>query len=282
MEVIKNEKTAEIVGLSFGDGSLTRRHSGKNKGRLRFQLRGNITEDKEHYDNFIIPLFNDTFGINIKPVICNGKDKSYGISIENQKVCELLQELEIPVGIKDELQIPSWITSNGEFTKCFLQGLMDTDGSVFCGKDYNYPAKGYIKIRMGICSTSKNLIKEVSELLKILGIHNLKIKDYKQKIQNWKDFSRIQIDGPNVAKYFNLIGSKNPKHITKFQVWKRFGFCPPRTTIEQRYSMLKESASILSAGVSEPGQMNTVEDEKQKPYALVAARVRIPSPAFRL
>ena len=32
--------------------------------------------------------------------------------------------------------------------------------------------------------------------------------------------------------------------------------------------------------MSEPGQMNTVEDVKQKPYALVAARVRIPSPAF--
>ncbi|MEK6984590.1 MAG: LAGLIDADG family homing endonuclease [Nanoarchaeota archaeon] len=259
MQSIKNEKTAEIVGLSFGDGSLTRRHSGRDKGRLRFQLRGNITEDKEHYDKYIIPLFNEIFSLNINPVVCNGKDKSYGISIESAKICNLLQELKIPVGIKRELKIPDWITLNENFSKSFLRGLIDTDGSVYCKKDYNYPAKGYIKIRIAIGSISKNLIKESSHLLKNLGIHNLILKDYKPMALNCKEVSRLQIDGPNVLDYFNVISSKNPKHITKFQVWKKFGFCPPRTMIEQRYLMLKESANILSAGVSEPGQIQLVE-----------------------
>ena len=256
---LKNKKMAEIVGLSFGDGSLTRRQSGKDKGKLRFQLRGNITEDKEHCDNYIIPMFNEVFGLNLNPLICNGKNKSYGISIESAKICNLLQELKIPVGIKGELKIPDWITSNKEFSKSFLRGLIDTDGSVYCKKDYNYTEKGYIKIRISICSISKNLIKESSHLLKILGIHNLLLKDYKPMAANCKEFSRLQIDGPNVIDYFNLIGSRNPKHITKFQVWKRFGFCQPRTMIEQRYSMLKESAGILNAGVSEPGQIQLVE-----------------------
>ena len=38
---VKNEKAAEIVGLAFGDGSLTTR---KNE-RLRFQMRGHIEEN---------------------------------------------------------------------------------------------------------------------------------------------------------------------------------------------------------------------------------------------
>lgn len=283
MKLIKNENTAEIVGLSFGDGSLTRRLSGDSKDKLRFQLRGDITEDREHYTNYIIPLFNKTLGINIKSVTCNGKDKSYGIASYNQEVCKSLQELGIPIGVKGELQIPMWITSKDVFTKCFIRGLMDTDGSVYCGRDYNYPKKGYIKIRMSITSISKNLMEQTSSLLKHLGIHNLLLKPYQPKVQkNRKEFSKIQIDGPNVIKYFEIISSKNPKHITKFEVWKRFGFCPPRTKLTQRYSMLSASNNIAYAGVSEPGQMSMVEGARQKPYALVAARVQIPSPAFNV
>ena len=47
----KNENTAELIGLSFGDGGLTYR---KNSNRVKFQLRGHLTEDKEHYDSYII------------------------------------------------------------------------------------------------------------------------------------------------------------------------------------------------------------------------------------
>ena len=52
MKVIKNDKTAELVGLSFGDGSLTRR---KDSDVLRFQLRGDVSEDRDHYFSHIIP-----------------------------------------------------------------------------------------------------------------------------------------------------------------------------------------------------------------------------------
>lgn len=51
----RNENTAELVGLSFGDGGLTYR---SNSNRVRFQLRGHLIEDKDHYDSHIIPLFN--------------------------------------------------------------------------------------------------------------------------------------------------------------------------------------------------------------------------------
>lgn len=46
----KNKIIAEVVGLSFGDGSLTR----TKKGQLRFQLRGDVNGDRDHYEKFII------------------------------------------------------------------------------------------------------------------------------------------------------------------------------------------------------------------------------------
>ena len=281
MKVIKNEKSAEIVGLCFGDGSLTRRHSGKNKGKLRFQMRGNITEDREHYDNYIKPLFDEIIA-EIPTTRYNGKKPYYGISTESSKICNYLVSLGVPVGIKKELRTPEWILEDKNLMKSFLRGIFDTDGSVFCRKDYNYLEKGYTKIRIMFGSTSENLILSISKILESLEIKHLVIKPYIQKTRNWANLNRIQIDNLNVIKYFNLVGSNNPKHITKFEVWKRFGICPPRTTIEQRYSMLQESAKVLSAGVSEPGQMNTVEVTGQKPYTLVVARVQIPSPAYNI
>ena len=55
MKVKRNEVTAELVGLSFGDGGLTPR---KGTRKMRFQLKGHLVEDREHYDNYILPLFN--------------------------------------------------------------------------------------------------------------------------------------------------------------------------------------------------------------------------------
>ena len=42
-----------------------------------------------------------------------------------------------------------------------------------------------------------------------------------------------------------------------------------------------DSPPLRNAGMSELGQKSTVEDKHQKPYALVAARVQIPFPAFK-
>ncbi|MBI2652527.1 hypothetical protein HYX00_03605 [Candidatus Woesearchaeota archaeon] len=123
MEVIKNEKTAEIVGLCFGDGSLTRRHSGKNKGRLRFQMRGSITEDREHYDNYVKPLFDEV--INKIPItVYNGKKPYYGVSTESSIICDYLVSLGVPVGVKRELKVPEWIFENKYFIKGFLRGFL--------------------------------------------------------------------------------------------------------------------------------------------------------------
>ena len=85
MKVIKDEKTAEIVGLCFGDGSLTRRKSGKNKDKLRFQMRGHIIEDRYHYDNYIKPLFDKVIG-KVSIVEYNGKKQYDEIDYQFQMI----------------------------------------------------------------------------------------------------------------------------------------------------------------------------------------------------
>ena len=47
-------------------------------------------------------------------------------------------------------------------------------------------------------------------------------------------------------KWMNEIGSKNPKHATKYSVWKTFDFCPPYTSLELRKKILKKEISPYS------------------------------------
>jgi len=240
---IKRDKnSAELVGLSFGDGSFIPR---KDKRTRRFQLRGDRTEDRDHYEQRIIPLFNK---IVMSPLfkrevstVEDKKNNSYGIALESSKIEKKLSYLGIPLGEKEELIVPRWIKNNKQYTLKFLRGLFDTDGSVYCEKNYSLknPIK-YTKIKTSITNTSKELIREVNRLLNALKIKHL-LKKNSSKESNKKDEYKIVVDGGiNVKQWFKVIGSKNPKHITKFKIWCKYGFLPPKTTLKQRKEMLKK------------------------------------------
>ena len=286
MKVIKNEKTAEIVGLCFGDGSLTRRHSGKNKGKLRFQMRGHITEDREHYDSHIKPLIDEIIGT-IPTTIYKGKKPYYGISTESSTICNYLVSLGVPIGIKKELKVPEWILEKKEFISGFLRGFFDTDGCIFCQKSYNTKNNLHRLVKIIFGSISSKLISAVHSLLKRVEIKSVVKNPILHKEKNWNSLHILRIESnKDVERWFEIIGSNNPKHATKFEVWKQFGFCPPHTTLEQRRKMLnKEITPALFykkryAEVAEPGQMRKVEDFNQKPCPLVGARVQITPSAF--
>jgi hypothetical protein len=210
MQVIKNEKTAEIVGLCFGDGSLTTRNDGKHIGRLRFQLRGHIIDDREHYDTHIKPLFKEVIE-EIPTAIYKGKKPYYGISTEKKSVCEYLHLLNIPIGVKKELQIPNWILKNKKNIRGFLRGFLDTDGTIFCQKNYSLRIiKKHTQIRLKLSTISKNLAQEMKSLLDDLKIKNLFKIDVKKKSNEQTAYHVEICGGINVDNWFKQIGSSNP------------------------------------------------------------------------
>lgn len=110
MIVKRNANTAELVGLSLGDGGLTKRN-GTN--RMKFQLRGDGREERDNYNNYIAPLFNKEI---MNPIfhrdvgfVFNKRINFYGISVESVKIEKYLNFLGIPSGVKKEMQIPEWI-----------------------------------------------------------------------------------------------------------------------------------------------------------------------------
>ncbi|MBP7708436.1 hypothetical protein KA107_02025 [Candidatus Pacearchaeota archaeon] len=250
MRVKRNENTAELVGLSLGDGGLTKRNGTK---RMKFQLRGDGREEKENYDNYIAPLFNKEI---MNPIfhrnvgfVFNKRMNFYGISVESVKIEKYLNFLGIPSGVKKELQIPEWIKRNPKYTKRFLRGFFDTDGSVHCQRNYSIKNNWYhTQIRLSLVCTSKNLVEEIYESLKKLGF-KCDLSEYKPP-QVGKDgfvrqpFYRARIcGGIQIKKWFKEIGTMSAKHRTKYELWKKFGFCPPKTNLKERKRMLKNEIS---------------------------------------
>lgn len=267
MIVKRNSNTAELVGLSFGDGGLTFR---KNSKRVKFQIRGDLREEKDNYDKYIAPLFNKEFMLPIFKrkvgFVYNLKKNFYGISVESIRIEKPLNYLGIPSGVKKELIIPNWIKKNSRFAKRFLRGLFDTDGTIFCQRNYSIKNNLYhTQVKIGITSTSRKLINGISKLLKTLNFKfvligrksHIGIDGLKRR-----NSYTIRIDGSiQVNKWFREVGSKSKKHVTKYLVWKKFGFCPPKTTLNDRKKMLKNKLNPHNyyMQVCQSGQMDAVK-----------------------
>lgn len=244
----RNANTAELVGLSFGDGGLTYR---KNTNRVKFQLKGDMREEKENYINHIAPLFNKEVMIPLfrrkVGFVFSIKKNCYGISVESVKIEKPLNYLGIPSGVKKELFIPKWILSNKEYMYRFLRGYFDTDGSISCQRNYSIKNnKHHTQIRISFASISKNLIEEIAKFLIAEGF---KLQTDSRLPKSTDGFTRQKFyrlklcGGIQIGKWFNKIGSKSQKHLTKYLIWKKFGFCPPKTTLEDRKRILKNNLS---------------------------------------
>jgi len=234
---MRSEKLAELLGNSMGDGSL------EYAKRKRFQLRGHETEDREHYQKFIIPTFNEIIALPLagKTVgtITDHKRNSYGISIESKVVVEFLKNHGLPTGDKKELSIPVWIRQNEKFLKAFLRGLFDTDGSIYFSKNYSAKSNHHKATRLVLGMTSKKLINQIHKSLLSMGFHPYLIKPFKSKT-NKRYAYRVQISKKeDIIKWVEEIGFSNSKHMTKYLIRIRYGFCPPLTTIQQRKDILE-------------------------------------------
>lgn len=260
----RNEHTAELVGLSFGDGGLTYRNNTK---KVRFQLRGHLIEDREHYDNHVIPLFNKEIMIPIFSrgvgIVFNKNKNFYGLSVESVKIEEHLNYLGIPSGVKRNLIIPEWIKSNKKYIISFLRGFFDTDGSISRQRNYSIQNNKYhTQIRIYLACTSKELMEEMYYMLREMEF-KCTYRSYKPSFKNYRDCYIIKISGGiQINKWMREIGSKNPKHMTKYLIWKKYGLCPPHTSLKDRRKILKKEIfpySYYKRGC-QSGQMGVVKD----------------------
>jgi len=230
-----DEDLAEEIGIHIGDGMMNH----YPKLRMYYIKYVGHLEEKEVYGNHIIKLVKKLYkpkhiglGINQKGTNC------YRITIVSKEMFDAKKKLGLVPGPKYKIYVPVKILKSRRFFCSFMRGLFDTDGTLYFEKkrrDINYYPK--IKIEM----ESKNVILHCANKLKKLKFNVSTSFNCIQRKEG-KEFTthRLVISGSNgLEKWMQLIGSNNLKHTTKYDVWKRFGYCPSYTTIVQRQRLMK-------------------------------------------
>lgn len=240
MEQITPE-VAEIAGIFAADGSMQKEH---------ICFWGNITEDKDYYDNIIKGLFRKAFGIEVRPH--EKKSNSvYGFYICNKEIIEFFNKtLGFKFGNKTyTVRIPEIVinSKNPRVWGAFVRGFCDCDGSLNFDKRYNTCQEILKTIhtypRIQIKSVSHELIKEISKLLVRLKLEHTSCT-LRSKKENEMDCGLIELKGEKrLEHWMEFVGFDNPVQQTRYEIFKRYGFVPINTSLSQRKEILKGSVN---------------------------------------
>lgn len=231
---------AEVCGIHAGDGYLRN----DNEGRVELDISGGF-EEEPYYENHVIPLFSRVFRIKIEGRFFPHR-RTYGFVIRNKKIVEKMHELGFPYGAKSKIvRVPKFImeSKNKKIKYAFLRGLFDTDGCLsferrkgtlegICTTNCNWYPK------LNVSTVSNNLFVDLKTVLNDLKIqHNANIT--KTKPKNWGNRYEIWMRGRVLLKeWMQRIGVKNYSKLSRYEIWKKFGHCPPKTTLPERLSIL--------------------------------------------
>lgn len=234
-----NENLAEFTGIVIGDGHLA--HQVRNDSNFySLTITCNFTEDMDYFNKVINPLFKKLF--NAKLSIRKNKKLNYFNAVKCSKsiVTFMNSNFLIPIGNKaSKIQIPQLIIESNESIKsAFIRGLAGTDFSLsFKNKKYihNYPV---IK-----CSLkSKSIICQLNTILAEFGFNAnliLNEKNFDKRFNICYETHSLYLSGKdNIEKWISIIGINNPRLSSKYLIWKKHGFCPPNTSLEQRKQIL--------------------------------------------
>ena len=229
---------AEILGIHVGDGYMRVRG-----GHHELDISGNL-EEKEFYDKHVIKLLKKEFSLEYLNGIEFQPRNTYGIKLYKKHICKRFIDLGIPIGKKgDNLCIPTQILGDSKLIRRFLRGFFDTDGNIYFAKrasgDYTkFHKTRHYHPRISLDTTSRKLFEDLKKALDSL---NINYSTYIRRVKNegWKDNFSIRINGKiQLMKWISMIGIKNPVKRTRYEIWNKFGFCPPHTTLKQREKIL--------------------------------------------
>lgn len=226
---------AEEIGMHYGDGFLSER-------RYDYRLKGNPYDERGYYINYIKPLFRKLYNLDVN--LKNFKT-SYGLEISSKALWEFKTKvLGINPGNKENILFPKILkVDNLQILASFVRGLFDTDGSLYFKTRYGYE-KYYPVITLALFS--KELIKEVGKILKMLGFNpNVYIN---------KKNGLISLNGiGSLKRYEKLIGWSSQKNLNKLNDWKkRYPQLNGKTSWRLSSNGLRREPVALETGVRFP------------------------------
>ena len=231
-----DEKLAHLIGIHIGDG-----HLRKTNYDYTICYNGHYINESMWYYHYLSKLIQELFNKEVTPT--KGHN-SIQIVFFSKAIHSFLNKIcGIPIGPKTNCDIPKIITeSNADTKKAFLRGLADTDFSlVFKNRHKNVNYYPVIDFQ----TSNKVLCDSLVSLLEFMGFDIYSNQRMKKRKDTAYQSYYFQINGIKAfKKWMGEIGFTNDNQLTKVRVWKKFGFLPPNTTINDRMAILKGEKDI--------------------------------------
>lgn len=229
------EDLAYETGVHMGDGHLSIFKRPDGWAYLNV-FSGDYKEEMEFYQKTMCPLIFRLY--NKKVWVKKSTKNTLQIVFKSKAISTFKRNvLGLPSGKKKgRLKIPA-VIMDSDMRKYCLGGIIDTDFSLVF-RHGRYP-----RITGSIQFEDKALKEQIMEMLGDLGINAICSVSKRKGIRRCppKEYEeyRIDINGEeNLKRWVDLVGFKNPKHITKLMVWRRTGFCKPLSSIRERKELL--------------------------------------------
>lgn len=199
-----SEKLAEFVGIILGDGGIT---------NMQVKVTLHSRNDKA-YGRFVKKLINELFDV-VPKTYPNPRFLANNIVVSRVELVRYcVKKLGLKMGnkVQQQVNIPAWITKKRSYFIACVRGLVDTDGCVFT-HHYNVSGKQYSYKKLSFTSASTPLRLSVYDCFESLGLHpRLARRD-------------VRLDSKAcVKKYFEVIGSHNPKHLKRYRHYSTVKF----------------------------------------------------------
>jgi len=209
---------AEEIGIHIGDGNLYIFKSKEGFKSYKYTINGHLNDEylyhTEHIRKLLINLYN------YPGFIMERSSKStIETNLKSKAVVEFKNKiLKLPIGPKYNIKIPSKILEDKELSKRCLVGIFDTDFTL----NDNVNIVGTL--------TSIKVIKQMHKILTALNIkHSLLFK---------KNFGKIRISKEGSIKILEEWQLNNPKHTSKYDLWKEFNKFIPFSRTEERLAVI--------------------------------------------
>lgn len=189
----KSTELAELIGIILGDGGMT-------FNQLKITLN---KETEPGYVNYVANLLDFLFKEKPSRYYFGGRaGKTCNLCLSGVGIVEILKKFGLVSGnkVKNQVEVPSWIVNNSDFSSACVRGLVDTDGCIYIHKHKN---RGVNLINLGLNFTNRSypLLGFVYNHLQSLG--------YAPKTNKYSIWLYREAE---VIKYMSEIKSHNDHH----------------------------------------------------------------------
>ncbi len=200
----------EFFGVLMGDGCIVKfKKPPSDSDYLRIFISGNSKRDSTYMKNYLNLILKK---FQVYAYFYQDKHTNTITAVINhKKFAEYLVSLGFPTGKKGQIEIPSWIMALSLEKKFHLiRGLFDTDGCISARKSEEYRRPLVL-----ISSESIPLRKQLKTILREAGL------------PAYDSSGNVGVDGiSSTKKWFELIGSNNPRNLDRYTGWVRTGALP--------------------------------------------------------